>query len=300
MTKIYYFKNDGRCKYTKTLLEKIGPKYLIKKYEPGINYYANIEWLSSDSVGVDLSVFKKYGVRTINKASELPENSGILLISYEGDIREIEKLKKNGVNILNKSCPWTSYWMKNELKKVKPTHQLIWLIDENHIAFKNYNSLMPSDGIRIDLDDFEDIIASNRVNKPIHFITYCTYRPKDSQKVVDHIKKTYPDKENIYYTGCHCFFIKSGLFEEINTVSKEKKLDEIWVITGSKKNQSLKSIINEIEDTGLKHRLISNIEDIPDTNGKTCNIGVLRAPMPYSKENEIMKEIELHYPDIIP
>jgi 4-hydroxy-3-methylbut-2-enyl diphosphate reductase IspH len=295
MISIYYFKKCGRCKYTRTLLEKIGPRYLMSQ-NAGMKYYANLEWLSSDTVGVEKMIFTKYGARFVNNAGELPDNAGILLIGYEGDVREIEEIRNKGVPILNRSCPWTSYWLKNELKRVKDTHQLVWMIEKDHVVYRNYQSLIPKGSIIVDLDNYQKEIVAGYEKKPIHFINYCTFRPRDVEKVTDFIKKNFNHPDNIFYGNTFCFFIKSGLFEEIREKTKDKNLKEIWVVTGTKKNLSLQSIINEIGETGTSLKLIYDVKDIPDLRNDEGNIGVLIAPMPFSKEKEIINAIRSLYP----
>jgi 4-hydroxy-3-methylbut-2-enyl diphosphate reductase IspH len=295
MQRIYYFKNGGRCRYTKALLEKVGPSLFDDAGGNGdkARYFINLEWISSDSMGADRNFFEKMKIPYINTADELPPGAGLLLIGYEGDIDKIRELAARGIPMINKSCPFTSHKLKNELQNVKPSHQMVLLIDKDHVVYRNYRAIIPMDAIIVDPGNYAQELEKNRSGKPLHFITYSTFRPKDIEKIISHIKRHYAHEENIFFTDSLCFFIKSGLLEEIRV--KANALKQIWLISSPKKNRSLTSILDEIADTEAQPVLIHDVADIPRVQDSAGHFGVILAPMPYSKEKEILQEIKKLY-----
>lgn len=298
MANLYFFKNDGRCRFIKKFFsEQI--KYLnnstVNKEGKIIDYYLNLEWVGSGGMGVNKDFLNLMKIRYVNNIDELPEGAGLFISSYDGDLLKIKELEKKNIPILYEGiCPWATAF-KRQLLKVTDSHQCIILIDESHLLYRNYISIIPQNTIIVNEKNYKEKLKEAIIRKPIYFITYATFRKKEALKIIEYININYPNPDNYFYIRTLCSWsTQQGLFEEIQDKLNKKELDEMWILCNDDKNRSVKSIINEIEEYTIKTIIISDIADIPkDTENK--NIGIIIAPIPFSKEKMLLNEIKKAY-----
>lgn len=295
----YYFKNDGRCKFIKKILSEHPDKYLRKSVirdNNGIDYYINLEWSGSKDAGISSDYLDQNNLRYIHTLNDLPEGAGIYISTYDGDLIKIEELKKNNIPFVYKGiCPWAVAY-KKQLLKVPDYYQCVLLIDETHLLLKNYLSIIPDKSIIVSDKNYEKNIKEQYLNKPLYFIPYATFRKKDFERIVDYITINFPDQNNIFINKTLCGWVThQGLFEEIHDKLEAGQLDEIWIICSDDKNRSARSLINEIREYRINTIPISAIDDIPQKIDKNKKIGILVAPVPFSKEKIILNEIKKIY-----
>ncbi len=292
----YFFQNDGRCGFIKKQFEEDYWEYLKKdkKYH-NTEYYLNLEWNSRGGKGVETGWFDRYNYRYIRNISELPAGAGILVSGYDGSLEEIEAAKEKGTPVLEKICPWIAM-LKNEIKKVRPGYQCLMLLDEGHMIFYNYSSIFPVNTVFLTIENYKEKLRFFDGGKPVHLLVYSSFRLKDAETIVKYISTCFPHKENIFWLKGICgWVLGSGIFEEIAQAVRGKNLSEIWVICSGENNRSVKSLVYEIEENGARPVIIKDAGDIPDKKEGSGNIGILRAPIPYSKEDEILRAIKERY-----
>jgi 4-hydroxy-3-methylbut-2-enyl diphosphate reductase IspH len=294
-TKFYYFTRDGRCKWAKEQIARQIP-YVLKMKLSKTPYYVIVDWNSIDGKGIQKEYLAKKGIPYVNSIEELPQGAGVAVSAYDGDPLEIKQLKEKGVPIYEQVCPWIKKLREIFLNKIEG-YQYVFLCEEDHMIAVNYRSIFPKGTLLVNPDNYKEKMCGLNPNRPIYFIVYAAFRVKDSQQVIQYIKDNYNHPDNIYYTETICQWAggKNSVFEEISEAYRNINMDEVWVINSSEDNTSVKSLIRELTETGLKYRLIKRIQDIEqiDNNFLQCKtIGVLRAPNPYYLEEDILSYIK--------
>lgn len=295
MAYLYFFKKDGSCKWMQKEINENYPKYLREPIEYNgkkIKFYVILNWVFKKSIGANLKWINELKLNYVNTINELPEDAGIYVTGYDADLLELEQVKKKNIPIIEHPCPWIKK-LRDQLYNVnKTTHQCIFLIDNDHLIFECYKYIFPEDIIIINTDNYKEEIKNKKSNKPIHFITYSTFRENDVKRIIDFINKFYYHPDNILngYKKSLCQWTKQGLLEEIREEITNKKLDEIWIICSSEHNRSTKSIINEINENNTKSIIIKNEDDMPKNISGNKRIGILEAPIPLPKNINILKD----------
>ncbi|MBI3599181.1 MAG: hypothetical protein HY097_00865, partial [Nitrospinae bacterium] len=255
-TKFYYFTRDGRCKWAKEQIARQIPKALMMKLSK-TPYYVIADWNSIDGKGIQKEYLSKMGIPYVNSVEELPEGAGVAVSAYDGDHQEIKYLREKGVPIYEQVCPWIKKLRDIFLNNIEG-YQYVFLCEEDHMIAVNYRNIFPEGTILITPDNYREKLDRLNPNQPIFFIVYAAFRVKDSQRIIQYIKDNYNHPNNIYHTDTICQWSggKNSIFDEVSKVYRNMNLDEVWVITSSEKNTSVKSLIREFTEVGLKYRLV--------------------------------------------
>jgi 4-hydroxy-3-methylbut-2-enyl diphosphate reductase IspH len=276
-----------KAEHLKSLQDKAG--------DNNVRYFMNLEWSSVNGRGVEKELLNKLGIGYIDSIDKLPEGAGLYISAYDGNRDDINRLKQNGTAVIESICPWMIA-LRKQLQKVSSEHQCILMLDREHMVYRNYRPLFPENTLCVTVENYKDELRYIEIDKPVHFIVYSTFRKKDAQEIVEYINSHYNNEENIYWLKGICgWTLRSGIFEEIEDAIRNKGLNEIWLICSNDKNRSVKSLIYEIKENGAEIRTIMNTDDIPMNLVNDKRIGVLRAPIPYSKESEIVEKIKVLY-----
>lgn len=295
-TKFYYFKRDGRCKWAKGQIMQI-PFILIKMgLKSKTPHYIILNWNSLEGKGIQKEYLKKMKLPYVDTIKDLPENSGVFVSAYDGDPVEIERLREKGVPVHEQVCPWIRK-LREIFMNPKGNYQYVFMCEDDHMVAVNYRNVFPTGTILVNRDNYVERMKKTDGNKPIYFVVYAAFRVKDAQKVIEYIKQNYNHPENIYCTETICGWAggKDNIFTEIGEIRENGKVNEVWLINSEEKNTSVQSIIRELDEVGLKYRLIKTIEDVKDICNeelKNKTIGVLKAPNPYFREKEIINYIK--------
>ncbi|MFZ3090271.1 MAG: hypothetical protein WA240_06595 [Nitrospirota bacterium] len=294
-TKFYYFTRDGRCKWAKDQIARQIP-YVLKMKLSKTPYYVIADWNSINGKGIQKEYLAKMGIPYVNSIEELPRGAGVAVSAYDGDPLEIKQLKEKGIPIYEQVCPWIKKLRDIFLNKLEG-YQYLFLCEEDHMIAINYRHIFPEGTLLITPDNYKEKLRGLNSNLPIYFIVYAAFRVKDSQQIIQYIKDNYNHPDNIYYTETICQWAggKNSVFDEISEAHRNINLDEVWVINSSENNTSVKSLIRELTEIGLRYRLIKRIQDIEQIDNNTLQgktIGVLRAPNPYYLEKDILSCIK--------
>ncbi len=295
MAHFYFFENDKRCNFVNKILQSQFYKYISDNESSvgsDVRYYINLEWNNVNGKGIDVSFLDKNKIRYVKSIGELPQGAGLYISAYDADQEEISKVKAMGIPLIEKVCPWILA-LKKQILKVSHTHQCIIMLDREHMVFNNYRSIFPENTIILNEENYKSQLKKVKEGLPVHFIVYSTFRHKDASEVIQYIEENYYSKDNIYWTKGICGWVsKSGIFEEIKNSIVNRSLDEVWIICSNENNRSVKSLIKEVRDNGAKARIIKDTDDVPLKLDKRLKIGVLIAPIPFSRENSIIKKIK--------
>jgi 4-hydroxy-3-methylbut-2-enyl diphosphate reductase IspH len=290
--RFYFFKNDGRCSFVEKIMQADHLQSLQDKAgEQNTRYFLNLEWSSVNGKGVEKGLLDKLGLGYIDTIDKLPEGSGLYVSAYDGNRDDINRLKKNGVAVIESICPWMLA-LRKQLQKVSAEHQCIMMLDREHMIYRNYFTLFPENTIFVTVENYQDALGNIEIERPVHFIVYSTFREKDAREIVEYIKSRFNYEENVYWLKGICGWIsRSGIFEEIQDAVCSYGLHEIWLVCSNDKNRSVKSLVYEIEESGAEIRIIKKTDDIPENHKSDKRIGILRAPIPFSRESEIIEKI---------
>lgn len=302
MKSIYFFKNDGKCKWVIKELNEYIPKYLHDPIEfegKKIKFHIILKWVFGNVKGVNLEWLKETNINYVNTIDELPKGAGIYTGGYDADLLELEEAKKRGIPLFERPCPWIRQIREQLLVLDSNKFQCVFMIDAGHMVYNCYQSVFPDDIIIVNPENYKEEIIKNKNKKPISLIVYSVFRKKDIERVTEFINNNFPHPENRFdgYRKTLCIWTKQGLLEEIEEEVKTRELDEIWVICSSEHDRSTISILNEIKDSGAKPVIIKAYEDINNINSNGLRVGVLQAPIPLPKRiqnivNILKKEYE--------
>ncbi len=295
MPYFYFFQNDGSCKWMQDEININYPKYLKDPIEYNgkkIKFYVILDWVIKKDKGVDIKWVNESKLNYVNSLDDLPENSGIYITGYDADLSDLEKAKKKGIPIIENPCPWIKQLKKQLLNVNQKTHQCVFLLDKGHMIYDSYKYIFNKDIIIINEKNYKEEIKKNRNKKPVHLISYATFRKKDVLNVINFINEIYPDPNNIIegYKKTLCQWTKKGLFEEIQKVKNDNIINKIWIICSSVSNRSTMSIINEVRDYNIVPFIIKKIEDLPESIEAEDRIGIIMSPIPMQKREQNIRE----------
>lgn len=293
MSRFYYFQNDGRCPVMNKVLEKSVPEYLIdKKDKEAVPYYFILDWNVVHHSDVYRDFLRSAGIRFVESIEDLPEGAGIFAGGYGGDPVALEEAKSKGIPLIDKICPWVEF-LEEDIRSVPQGYQCVILIDEFHIVYRNFQSLIPENAIIVNEKNFREKCGELDGSKPVFLCVYATFRQKDFDDVKELIENLLPDLPHKFSSRGICSWIThNSLFDEIDYAFKELQLSQVWVICNSEYNRSVLTLINEIEDRGAEARLIKRMDDIPRDLPQSGNIGVIIAPVPFDKDRAILDAIK--------
>lgn len=295
MSYFYFFQNDGSCKWMQDEININYPKYLRDPIEYNgkmIKFYVILDWVIKKDKGVDIRWVNDSKLNYVNSLDDLPENAGIYITGYDADLSDLEKVKKKSIPLIENPCPWIRQ-LKKQLLNVNPeTHQCIFLLDKGHLIYDSYKYIFSKDIIIINEKNYKEEIRENINKKPVHLISYATFRKKDVLNVINFINENYPNPKNIFegYKKTLCQWTKKGLFEEIQKVINERVINKIWIICSSVGNRSTISIINEVRDHDIEPYIIKKFEDLPENINDDDRIGIIISPIPMKKVVQNFKE----------
>ena len=293
----YFFSKSERCQFMKNELKIYMPKYLQKDTtsSDGRDYYIILDWNFTTDISVYESIFTEYKIPYVKTLQDLPQDAGIYVGLYGADPLVLQSVKDKKIPTIEHTCPWVKH-IEREIYSVPPTHQLVFMVDEYHVVLKNFFSILPSDTVIINDENYHEQLQLKKNDKPVYFITYSTFRERDCQKVIEYIKKKFPGNDHFFSLKGLCQWSKrQGLFSEIETKKAELQLDEIWIICNSKYNRSVLSLIKTVTEVKAVPLIISDANDIPENIPSDRNIGIVIAPIPFHKEKSIINRIiEIH------
>jgi 4-hydroxy-3-methylbut-2-enyl diphosphate reductase IspH len=267
------------------------PKYLtapIIHEGKEIQFYLILNWISSKTRGANTQALDEMGFKYVRDVSRLPKNGGVYITGYDANIEELQNLKHKNVPILERPCPWVRQLRIQISGMNSSTHQCVMMLDEAHMVYECYQSIIPEDAILVNHENYETCIRKYKNDKPIDLKVYATFRKKDAQRLIKHINDAYPHPDNILngYKKTICNWSNQGLIEEISAECKKRRLTEVWVICSSDGDRSTISIINEILENDANPLIIKKASDVPDEISADARIGVLLAPIPLSTKTK--------------
>lgn len=301
MNELFYFKNDGNCKWMNSEIENSFPKYLHEPVEfqgKPVKFYLILNWISSRKRGANPTFLDEQGVNYVKTIYDLPEGAGIYTTGYDADLVELEIVKKKGIPVIESPCPWIKKIKQQLLEVDTATHQCVFMIDHGHIVYDCYQSIFPDGTIVINPETFKDEIDRKRNGKPLYLIVYAVFRKKDAERVVNFIDQNYNHPDNILngYQQTLCRWTRQGLLEELEETITGRGLDEVWIICNSEVDRSTKSIIQEVKENGSMPVIIKTESDIPEDSVCDKKIGVVIAPIPLTnKAKNIINIIKNRY-----
>ncbi len=303
---VIQLKQDGRCKWLeKQVMNKVFPEAIQsakKSNEP--TQFMIIDWISNDNgkVGVDLKWFKKLGIPAVNTYKELPNGNNFIVVNtgYDSIIQEEEILKKRGIRIIDKPCPYVRK-LRKEFERIDDTYQYVLLCEPNHIIMKNFATLFPKDMILIQMGNYKERIIEQSNGKPIMFISYVTFLKKHSLEIFEFIKASFP-KQNHKIVNTQCMWAEGKIspLNEITNLSEEKLKGVKYALligTPGSTNKSLMSLHETIVDKGLEVINIGSLKDFLNfrQQHKKEKILLVKSPIPNQAEKPILAFLKYGY-----
>jgi 4-hydroxy-3-methylbut-2-enyl diphosphate reductase IspH len=294
MMHVYFFENDGQCSWIQKELKEQIPKYLREVIDYNgtkIKFYLILKWIMSNTRGANLKALDEMGLNYVETIEHLPKGAGIYITGYDADVQELEQVRKAGVPIIERPCPWVRQLRTQIMETNSDSHQCIIMIDKDHMVYDCYKSIFPMDTIIVEIDNYKEEIKIHKNEKPVHFLVYATFRKKDAERVIDYINRNFNHPDNILdgYHRTLCNWTRQGLLEEINCEIASRNLQEIWVICSSEGDRSTISILEEVRESGAKPIIIKDSNDIPEKIDDDLRFGVLFAPIPLSTKVKKIK-----------
>jgi 4-hydroxy-3-methylbut-2-enyl diphosphate reductase IspH len=291
-----FFEKDENCRWLRKEILEHYPKYLYGPVDHegrSVRFHVILDWVMRENRGANAQWVKEIGGNVVQSARDLPEGDGVFITGYDCDIQERRDLERRGVPIVDRACPWVKEFRDQLLALDSSTHQAVVMIDEGHMVYQCYRSIIPRDAILVQPEDYRERIDRERdPGRALRLIVYTVYRRKDAENVIAHIREFHGHPLNILdgYEKTLCVWTKQGLFEEMAAVIPAERLTEVWIICSSDADRSTRSIINEVADRGALPRVIREESEIPDSPPDDARIGVLMAPIPMPKKALAIKE----------
>lgn len=295
---ITFLENDSRCVWLENKVMKgLYPKVMEDAQNPKAKKkYIIVDWISNDNgnVGVDLKWFNTLGIPAVQSYKDLPKSEDYAVINtgYDSIVEQEKILKENGVEIIDEPCPFIRR-LRGYFEHADEKVQYIFLCEQNHIVMKNFKSIFPEDTIFVQMENYQQRIKSQSSGKPILFIPYVTFLPKQVAEIANFIKNEYPSQPyEVANTLCLWIKSKASPIVEINKIpdNKASSYDAALLVTGpATKNKSLLSLHETIKDRGIPIITIATIRDFIRYEKKhpEANVLLVRSPIPNNTEKEI-------------
>jgi 4-hydroxy-3-methylbut-2-enyl diphosphate reductase IspH len=298
MPYFYFFQKDEDCRWLRKEIQEQFPKYLYEPVEFGgrkVKFYVILDWVRRADRGANLGWVKQMGGNVVQSVRDLPLGAGIFITGYDSDVEERRAAEKAGVPIVDRACPWIKE-LKEQILALDPAaHRAVVMIDETHMVYQCYKSIIPADAVVVQPENMEERISramSGGERRAIALLAYAVFRPADARRAGDFISTKYPNPGNMLdgYKRSLCSWTRQGLLEEIEEIVPRERLGSVWIICSSDGDRSTRSIIAEVRDRGAVPVVVRNQAEIPETVRDDDRIGVLMAPIPMSREALALKE----------
>jgi 4-hydroxy-3-methylbut-2-enyl diphosphate reductase IspH len=291
-----FFKKDENCRWLRKEILEHYPEYLYGPVDhegKPVRFHVILDWVMRENRGANAQWVKEIGGNVVQSAKDVPAGDGVFITGYDCDIEERRDLENRGVPIVDRACPWVKEFRDQLLALDPSTHQAVVMIDEGHMVYQCYRSIIPADAILVQPEDFRERIERlHDGRRALKLIVYTVYRPKDAERVILYIEENRANGANDLrgYEKTLCVWTKQGLFEEMAALIPAERLGEVWIICSSDADRSTRSIINEVADQGAVPRVIREESEIPGSPADDARIGVLMAPIPMPKKALAIKE----------
>jgi 4-hydroxy-3-methylbut-2-enyl diphosphate reductase IspH len=296
---IIYLKNDGRCRWLeKQILNKLFPD-MIKCNNSGkeIPQYLILDWMSNENgkVGIDLKWLKETKIPYFKDIKALPKGNQFKIVNtgYDSIYEEELILKERGIEIIDKPCPYVRR-VRKLFENIDDNYQYILLCEPNHIIIKNFSSLFPEDMILVQMNNYKERIIEKANGKPFMIISHVTFLKKNSQEILSFTQDKYPQNDHLLIdTQCVWVNSKVSPINEINELPESlvKEIDFACIIlTPGSVNKSVMSLIETIENRGMRIKYISSLNDFIRFKRKNrkSKILLVRSPIPNKVEKPVM------------
>jgi 4-hydroxy-3-methylbut-2-enyl diphosphate reductase IspH len=305
--KVERLTRDGRCCWLENkVLRGIYREVIGAARDPlKKKFYVILDWISSDEgrIGVDLRWFRGLGIPAVQSCTDLPEGSdyGVVNTGYDSIVHEENALRKRGIEILDKPCPFIRK-IRSRLEQDKGGSQLVYLCESNHITIKNYASIFPKDMILVQMSNFQQRIIEHQNGKPFKIIPYVTYLPKQAQEVLQFIQKTFPGRQAVI-EKTYCLWVqsKASPLVEIASLSTQRLSgiqDALLICTSGSANRSLRSICETLEERGLRVVPVSSLQEFLAYRKahRRDRVLLVRSPIPNEAEKPILAYLRFGLP----
>lgn len=288
MEPMIFFEKDKDCRWIDKEIKEVFPQFLMGETEfegQRVTFYMILEWLQRKGRGANPKMLDEIGVNYVSTVDDLPEGAGVFVTGYDADYDQLVALKQLDVPVIDRPCPWVRKLRDQILAFDNQLHQMVLVIDESHMVYDCFRTLLPEDCIVVQPGNAQERIAAQKSSRPLKLLSYTVFRKKDVVAIADFIATAYPSQEHELagYKKTLCLWTKQGLFEEIEQKCRDHRLDEVWIICSSPGDRSTQSLITQVEECGAVPVTIQSLGQIPARDpGK--RIGVLFAPIPKNKE----------------
>jgi hypothetical protein len=299
---VIFLKNDGRCKWLeKKVLKKLFPEMADAALDPNKKTMYLIEdWMSNSGgkVGVDIKWLNSMGIPVIKTYKDLPEGNNFLIVNtgYDAVIDEEKLLLDKGVDYIDEPCPYVRK-VRKIFENIDNNYQYVLLCEPDHIIIKNFKSIYPKDLILVQISNYQKRILSQQNGKPLRLVSHVTFLPSNVKRISDFINEIFPERKNeVLKTSCLWVSSPSSPIVEIDNmdmnVLKGVK-DALLLSTPGTTNKSAVSLIETLENKGLKVVTITSLEEFIKYEQKNKNNKVLlvRSPIPNNAEKPIVTYI---------
>lgn len=298
MAYFYFFKQDENCRWLRKEIQEQFPKYLYGPVEFGgrmVKFYVILDWVRRSDRGANPGWVKQIGGNVVPSIRDLPPGAGIFITGYDCDIAERRAAEKSGVPIIDRACPWIKEFREQILALDPATHRAVIMIDENHMVYECYKSIIPADAVIVQPGNVRERVAQAMAGgekRALSLILYTVFRPVDATRAGEFISAHYPHPGNSLegYKKSLCVWTRQGLFGEIEEAVPRENLGSVWIICSSDGDRSTRSLIDEVRERGADPVVIRTPEEVPRTVGENDRIGVLMAPVPMPREALSLKE----------
>jgi hypothetical protein len=228
-----FFKKDENCRWLRKEILEHYPEYLYGPVDhegKPVRFHVILDWVMRENRGANAQWVKEIGGNVVQSAKDVPAGDGVFITGYDCDIEERRDLENRGVPIVDRACPWVKEFRDQLLALDPSTHQAVVMIDEGHMVYQCYRSIIPADAILVQPEDFRERIERLHDGKrALTLIVYTVYRPKDAERVILYIEENRANGANDLrgYEKTLCVWTKQGLFEEMAALIPAERLGEV-------------------------------------------------------------------------
>jgi len=301
--KAILLKNDGRCKWLENkILKTLVPEMIKAKSDPTKKTMYLIEdWVSNEGgkFGIRWESLERMGIPVVKSFQELPTDNNFIIVNtgYDSIVDEEKILIDKKIEYIDEPCPFIRK-IRKIFEHIDNKYQYVLLCEPNHIIMKNFKSLYPKDMILVQMENYRERILTQQIGKPLKLVPYVTFLPSHINRVNNFINEMYPDRDNeVLKTSC--LWVSSNLspiteIQNMNSKELEGVSDALLIISPGSMNTSAESLVETLEDKGLRVIKISSLKEFIkyDKANRDSKVLIVRSPIPNNAEEPIITYIK--------
>lgn len=286
---IHLAATQGFCAGVASAIEVV--ERALKKY--GIPLYVRHHIVHNTTV---IDEFEKKGVVFIEELHEVPSDHTVIFSAHGTAPEEYINAKNRGLTIIDATCPLVSKVHREAVRFSERGIQTILIGHKGHQELIGTSGYVNRDLLFVIEDESDIDLLDIDMSKPIGFLTQTTLSVRDTQGMIEILKKKYPTIQGPPKSDI-CFATQNRQ----NSIMELASYCEVIIVCGSPHSSNSNRLRECSENEGVPSYIIDTADEfVPSWILGKKKIGITSgASVPKNIVDDLVSTIKLHYDNVL-